>query len=432
MNRSATPTWIALGVAALPWAVAIVFLGALSFFHARVPAKAVAVPSGSASLWDTGTQAFTPAPPLVVGRTHAAGARLSDGSVLIAGGESRTTDGFDRVPSFASDVWRLGRPASPGGALTEQAADAIELALSGGRAMLMSGGVAPEIARSDGSSWERGHPYPEPLGMRGTFASALLPNGSVLLVLPGRAKAYAWDAVSDVWTEVAHPTLGVTEPQLLALADGRLLLVGAFSSATRFQTWTPGASSWESKSEWRENAVCHRLVQLTGGEVLVVREVLNGWEGTLRDAALWDPATGELTSMAAPTSSVVGSTLTALADGLALHAGDPAPELWTSSDRTWLKLPVPTSPVQNHVAVRLDETHVLLAGGDGPIESHREATHVWIAALAGLAALVLLIGGFAVARAARFPVAMLAAALLLAGLVATLLSVYASIPRGGG
>jgi hypothetical protein len=254
----------------------------------------------------------------------------------------------------------------------------------------------------------------------------------VLVVLPGRGNAYTWDAATGVWTEVAHPTLGVTEPQLIALADGRMLLVGAYSWATRFQVWSPGASTWESKGEWPQNAVCHRVVQLTGGQVLVVREVLNGWQGTSRDAALWDPATGQLTPTDPPRSSVLRSTLTALTDGLALHAGDPAPELWSASEKAWLKLPLPMSPLRDHVAVRLDGSHVLLAGGDGPLEGHREASHVWIAALAGLGALALLLGGFAVAHAVRISPALPTAALLLAGLVATLLYLYASIPRGGG
>ena len=275
MNRPTTPTRILLGGAALPWALVVAFLGALCFFHARFPAKVVAVPSDSASLWDTGTRTFTLVSPLVVGRTHPAGALLFDGSVLIAGGEARAGGGFELFPSVASEVWRLGRPSSAAGALVERATDAIALALPGGRTMLMAEGTAPEISRSGASSWERGDPYPERLGAWGTFASALLPNGNVLIVLPGRGNAYVWDAAAGVWTEVAHPTLGVTEPQLIALADGRMLLVGAYSWATRFQVWSPGASSWESKGEWAQNAVCHRVVQLTGGGVLVLREVVN-------------------------------------------------------------------------------------------------------------------------------------------------------------
>jgi hypothetical protein len=43
-----------------------------------------------------------------------------------------------------------------------------------------------------------------------------------------------------------------------------------------------------------------------------------------------------------------------------------------------------------------------------------------------------LLGGFAVAHAVRISPALPTAALLLAGLVATLLYLYASIPRGGG
>jgi hypothetical protein len=286
----------------------LLYLGALGLTEARAARRRVVVPSASASLWDALTQSFASAPTLAVGRTHPAGALLPDGSVLIAGGAALLAGALDTVPAFTSEVVRVGHPSSGTAALVQNAERCIALALPDGRAMLIADGEAPSITRANGS-WERGAPYLQRPGQWGTFASALLPDGRVLLVLPAQGRAETWDPATATWKEAARPALGVDQPELLALEDGRMLLVGATEADTRLQVWTPGASSWQPVGERSGRAVSHRAVQLRGGEVLVLREVLNDWRGTVRDAALWDPGTGRLSTVDSPRRACRGAPL---------------------------------------------------------------------------------------------------------------------------
>jgi hypothetical protein len=172
---------------------------------------------------------------------------------------------------------------------------------------------------------------------------------------------------------------------------------------------------------------------LTGGEVLVLRSQISGWAESLEDGVLWDPSTGRLTSIDSPTASIdFGSTLTPLADGLALHVGAPAPELWNARERQWTKLAPPGSPVRGHVAVRLDDARVLIAGGDVEVENQPDAKRIALASAGGFGAVLLVIGAIRAVRVFRPSVPVVVVAFLLASAAALAMYALLSVPRGGG
>ncbi len=427
---------IALICAAPLWGAVVVWLSILSVSEARFRAKAVDVPSSSASIWDARARGWSSAPPLVTGRTRAAGALLADGAVLIAGGDARTAGAVDLVRSRTSEIWHPTSPSTCTGPLPEDATEATALALPDGRAILISCGSSPLVASRGASLWRLGAPYLRLPGLPASFASAMLPDGKVLLVSPGRGDAETWDPSTDVWRQIAAPPLYVSAPALVPLADGRMLLVGGpdgETSATQFQVWAPGAANWQTSTSWPGRALFHHAAQLSGGEVLVLRRQISGWAGATEDAASWDPSTGQITSIDPPSASVdSGSTLTPLADGMALHVGTPVPELWSAREQHWTTLAPPGSPVRGHVAVRLDEGRVLIAGGDVEVERHFDAERTVLASAGGLGALLLVMGAFLAIRSLRPSVPVLVLATLLAGTAGVALYVFLSVSRGGG
>jgi hypothetical protein len=210
-------------------------------------------------------------------------------------------------------------------------------------------------------------------------------DGRVFLVY--QSDAQTWDPASGVWTKVASPPFQVSAAEMVALADGRMLLVGeggpgrnsyAYEPGTRFQVWSPSTGTWSLDASWEGNGHAHRAVQLAGGDVLAIRT------GPEPAAMLWSPTTSRLTPAAAPRANVEASTLTALADGRALHVGGPAPEVFGPAELAWVGLPSPRSPVSWHGAVRLADGRVLIAGGQGPDEMRPDhGSHLFAIVLAG-------------------------------------------------
>jgi hypothetical protein len=191
--------------------------------------------------------------------------------------------------------------------------------------------------------------------------------------------------------------------------------------------WTPSKGSWQVLQAWPGSGYAHRAVQLTTGEVLVLRTSTTAE----RVASLWDPATGRLASIDPPSAGLEYSTLTSLPDGLALHVGAPRPELWSPGERRWISLLAPRgSPLRNHVAVRLADGDVLIAGGDQPA-TRVDRHNAWMLGVGALGILALLAGAVVAIRARRPSAGALVAAVVsacaAAGVLLAILSFISAI-----
>ncbi|MCC6526477.1 MAG: hypothetical protein IT373_27765 [Polyangiaceae bacterium] len=382
-----------------------------------VPDQGVRPASRAASRWDPGTGAWTEAPPLSIARSHHTATLLPDGRVLIAGGES--PDGDDA----AERSWELWGPdAAPGrqGDLAASAGrSAVALTLPDGRAVLLGGRLdakAPQIWTPDTMRWTGGAPYRRPIG-GWEFACAALPDGHVLVT--GGAGASLWDTAEDRWANWEAFPFSTSRPQALALADGRMLVVGEGDPEagghpperrSLFLVGAPGGSEWRLAASWPGDGEWHRLAQLASGDVLVLRQDNSAWTSV----ALWDPTTAILTPMPGPSVDVYNSSLIALDDGRALLVVPPGPLVWSPSDQRWTAVPMPPSPLLGHAAVRLADGGVLVTGGTGPWEHRVDAKHLVGGIFGGVAALALIIAAGAWIRRHRPSSAALTSALAIA------------------
>lgn len=256
---------------------------------------------------------------------------------------------------------------------------------------------------------------PSPLA-RLDHAVVVLPGGKAL-VAGGRSPG----PVGWVETELFDPATGAFTPsgellvtrwntQALRLPGGDVLLVGGETNsalsleARAVQRWEASSGKWTIPGRLLERRSGHTATLLPGGKILVAG-------GLLARAELFDPDTGE---SRAPAGAMVhpryGHSATLLADGRVLLAGgwdafvaagavleaelfDPATERFT---------PAGLLPAERgtHVAERLPDGRVLLAGGDSAVGVTPTA-EIWDPASGAFTPTGALAAGRALARSVR-------------------------------
>jgi hypothetical protein len=381
--------WWAIAGAA--WGVALLILVSICAASALAPPDQLRVDSTAVSLWDPRTGAWTQGSPLALGRVRPTAALLRDASVLIAGGETELRRG-DRAASRSFEIRRAEGPSSPSRDLPDSAERAVVLALLDGRALIVGGANprAPQLWSPESRRWTLATPYPRQIWAN--FACALQPDGQVLLAYGSEADA--WDPTRDTWSKLPAFPFRLNAPQALALADGRMLVVGEggpnvdsyqYHPASLFLVLEKGAPSWKTLGTWPGSASTHQLAQLSDGTVMLLREGRGDHE-----ARQWDPISAQLTPIDPPPTSNHESTLTALADGRALHLGDASAAQWDPVDRVWTRIALPDAPLRDHAALRLGDGRVAVMGGNGGLVSKANSESMVRGVLTGLAALALL------------------------------------------
>ena len=155
------------------------------------------------------------------------------------------------------------------GALPADAVDAVAVALPGSRAILITAS-SPLVATARASQWVPGPPYVGPPGGPGSFAGVRQADGSILLVGSGYDEAAIADPPTFAWRRAPPSHSDGDSPALVALADGRTLLVartGSGSEGTEFQVFSPRTASWErTATTWWGMAFADGDVLVAGGD----------------------------------------------------------------------------------------------------------------------------------------------------------------------
>lgn len=370
-----------------------------------------------------------PAVPMHEPRGGQTATLLPDGEVLVAGGyhivventghyyeSSRSTELFNPT----TNTWR---PAAP--MLAERSLATATL-LTNGDVLITGGeryvpgrgeGLSPEVpAETYDPSTNIWMPFPSPeLGEVSELAP--LPSGWVFAL--GVSAGALYDPATDTWEPTAAPAHPRHDATLALLQDGNVLAIGGFTVEPRaphesrietaqdtVEEYDPLTNTWRELAPMREARSYETATVLADGEVFVdggehelSRPILhiNGegytWYGTMptidagvTSAEQYDPATNRWVGLAPMAQPRAAQTTTLLDDGSLLVTGgdqcgtggclDSRPpalcngdgcaaasaELYEPNPGTWTFTP-PVISGQDHTATLLPNGAVLVTGG---------------------------------------------------------------------
>ena len=217
-----------------------------------------------------------------------------------------------------------------------------------------------------------------------SHTTTLLQSGKVLVAggsgTADYCSAEVWDPTTGAWSSTSSLIVGRYAHQAVLLSTGKVLIQGGGAeSSAELYTDSPWGS-WTLTNSMYVARMNHTATLLTNGMVLIVGG-LDGDLNPMTDVELFDPANG--TWLGTDPLPVVASayTTTLLSNGKVLVAGgldstDPddihpisASEVYNPSTGLWTPANALHNARCNHVAVRLLNGKVLVAGGDAAADS---------------------------------------------------------------
>jgi len=293
------------------------------------------------SLWDSSNQSFASFTPF--SSIFCAGVvQMPDGRVLVAGGHGKSTTGelgivdtniFDPVSSTWSRVADMNYPRwYPG--LTELA-DGRSVVISGNTTDASTWADTPEVYDPVTNEWTllEGVSTPEVHEEEYPF-TYLAPSGKVFTIGTEEDLSFLLDVANETWTPVGGKS-DIENGSSVMYRPGKVLYSGGAAHLTSIGPARTDASIidlTDATPDWRPTApmanrrVYHKLTMLADGKVLALggqpqSDAGNVTSGVL-DAEIWDPATGDWTTVApAGAARNYHSTSVLMPDGRVLFAG---------------------------------------------------------------------------------------------------------------
>ncbi len=319
----------------------------------------------STGRWSSGS--WTTAGSMEQPRRNHTAARLSDGTVLVAGGTYNV--GFEATDSGSTS----GR--------TEWSASAELYDPSS-----LTWSTAGSMARS-----------------REKHTSTVLADGRVLIAGGSEgpenlsiASAEVYDPSVGTWSTAGSMATARVEHTSTLLSDGRVLVVGGSngrgSSIASVELYDPSTRTWASAGDMALGRRGHTATLLPDGRVLVAGGSAEGPEPFLSQVEVYDPSADIWSSVTSMTWARSGHTATLLSDGRVLVAdgagsatvfnesiGDfasPSPEVYDPSTDSWSLLGMMADVRRGHTATALADGRVLVTGG-GENSYHLETAEVY-------------------------------------------------------
>ncbi|MFY0563795.1 kelch repeat-containing protein [Archangium lansingense] len=214
--------------------------------------------------------------------------------------------------------------------------------------------------------------------VRAYHTLSVLPNGKVLAAGGttgggSLATADVYDPATNTWTATGSMAVIRSNHTATVLPDGRVLIAGGFngSNLSGAELYNPATGTWASTGNMPELHAQHIAVLLPNGKVLVA----GGYGPSttiITTAALYDPATGTWSSTGSMLNARRSPTGTLLPNGKVLVAGGynstaslSSAELYNPATGTWSATGSMTSPRAYCATALLPNGKVLAAGGNG-------------------------------------------------------------------
>jgi hypothetical protein len=233
-------------------------------------------------------------------RYHHRAVRLQNGKVMVVGGltaqwVTATTEIYDP----ATNTWSDAAPMH-----TARWVAQVTL-LSDGRVLVSGGNSVDYTALSSAEIYDPASNAWTDVGSmnstRWAAAVGLLHNGKVLVAggyhedgpnpeeVPLQSSAEVFDPGTGTWSQVFSMSVPRFTPSMAVLPDGRALVVGGTDVLPSAEIFDPEAGpfgAWVPTGDMLDSRFYHETVPLAGGYVLAVGGLANS------TAELWDPSTG--------------------------------------------------------------------------------------------------------------------------------------------
>jgi WD40 repeat protein len=330
-----------------------------------------------------GSAGFVKAGRLITPRAEQQAVLLTDGKVLVVGGQTDRFQTLARAELFdpLSKSWRST------GSMANRRLAFTATVLSDGRVLVAGGGDYPpynptaELYDPAIRIWAiTGNPI---AAKRANATATLLPNGQVLVAGGGDGSdlrtAELYDPATGTWSSTGDLSVGRSVHSATRLANGDVLVVGGFladgSIGGSAETYHIATGQWTSAGSLAEGRYSHSATLLPDGTVLVAGGADHTSTGStivLASAEIFHPDTGTWSVTSSLAQARGNHTGTLLADGQVLVVGgfganfvslgtaelyQPATGNWTTSS-AHLRF-----PRQGQSAVPLLDGTVLIAAG---------------------------------------------------------------------
>jgi hypothetical protein len=325
---------------------------------------------------------------LATGRTLHTATLLTDGRVLVTGGQTLDTPQSLR----SSELYNATTGAwTATGNLTTARSRHVAVRLQNGR-VLVAGGVSVEQQTrlasaeiydpSTGSWTPTGN-----MSIARQLAAAVLLNDGRVMVIGGSGPNSNLDPLSS--TEIYNPATGqwaitgaMTVPRAghaaLLLPSGKVLVAGGAATTlsstvlhSSADVYEPSTGQWTGSGSFLTARAFHTAVLLANGRPLIAGGS-NFASTTYADADLYDPVPGGWTATGSMLTARLSHTATRLPNGKVLVAGGSGSvgtlgsvEMYDPASGSWSAGPALRVARTNHTAVLLTNGKVLVVGGQG-------------------------------------------------------------------
>ncbi|MDX2039904.1 MAG: kelch repeat-containing protein [Acidobacteriota bacterium] len=345
-------------------------------------------PLTSAEIYDPLTDKWKTTDSLKTARFGHSATLLANGQVLVAGGIATNGTALDSAETFdlATRKWTV----EPNKMTTLRAFHTASLlptgtvfVLGGFTSLQGEGSNKGEIYSPTNKQWIAAGTFGE---MRGAHTATLLANARVLAIggassaslISALATAELHDPAVGQWlTQINSPNQSRYNHTATLLANGKVLVAGGsdFNGAMRFaELYDPATDTWTRTGDMLTSRTSHTATLLRNGKVLVTGGVQAG--GSILDSAeLFDPATGawSATTNLMPNKRT-DHTATLMADGRVLVTGgwnlSPSTNILKTCDiydpaaNSWTSVNGMNQARRFHTATLLYDGRLLVVGGD--------------------------------------------------------------------
>ena len=275
----------------------VLLVGGAGVLQAGIQEQQLERPLIETDLFDPTSESWSYTGEISTPRDYVAAALLSDGSVLIAGGD----DGSGTEASVLASA-EVFDPAtgqwSSAGSMSHPRQGHSLVPLDNGMALVAGGDAGDdpfqsvEIYDPSSGTWSA---TADMADARERFSAVVLQDGKVLVVggggTDGRlASAELYDPAGGTWSPAAEMSTPRLKPAAVVLQDGKVLVVGGLGAGqflTSAEVYDPATDSWSDAGSMETGRGFHAATLIDDGRVVVTGGF--GFSGPTNSTEIYDP-----------------------------------------------------------------------------------------------------------------------------------------------